>query len=74
MNIFSGYQNKIFKSLRKLEKKKIIKIPSNFTSFTIELPPKNQQAAIETEFRCWPRLTILDILFVFAIARYVKGK
>ena len=46
MNIFSDYQKKILKSLRKLEKKKIIKIPSNFTSFTIELPPKNQQAAI----------------------------
>jgi len=46
MNIFLDYQNKIFKCLRKLEKKNIIKIPSKITSITIESPPKNQQAAI----------------------------
>ena len=48
MNIFKDYQNKIFHYLKKLEKKKIIKIPVNLKKITIELPPKNQQAAIST--------------------------
>jgi len=46
MNIFLDYHDKIFKSLKKLEKINIIKIPPNFINFTIELPPKNQQASL----------------------------
>lgn len=46
MNIFSLYRKKIFKRLKKLEKEKIIKIPSSIKSFTVELPPKNQSANI----------------------------
>ena len=46
MNLFSDYQEKIFNSLKILEKKKIIQIPSKLESITIELPPKNQKADI----------------------------
>ena len=46
MNLFSDYQEKIFNSLKILEKKKIIQIPSKLKSITIELPPKNQKADI----------------------------
>ncbi len=46
MNLFLEYKKKIFVSLKKLEKKKIIKIPKNFKSFTLELPPKDQKADI----------------------------
>jgi len=44
MNLFSDYQKKIFNSLKKLEKKKLIKISSQLKRFTVELPPKNQKA------------------------------
>ena len=46
MNLFLEYQIKVFKSLKKLEKKKIIQIPSHFKVFTIEPPPRNQNADI----------------------------
>ncbi len=46
MNLFLDYQKKIFKSLKYLEKKKIIQIPSKLKNFTIELPPQNQNADI----------------------------
>ena len=46
MNIFLEYQEKIFKFLKDLEKKKIIKIPSKLNSISVELPPKNQNAEI----------------------------
>ena len=46
MNLFSEYQIKIFKVLKSLEKKKLIKIPSNLKGINIELPPKNQKADI----------------------------
>ena len=46
MNLFLEYQIKVFKSLKKLEKKKIIQIPSHFKIFTIEPPPRNQNADI----------------------------
>ena len=46
MNLFSEYQKKMFNSLKILEKKKVIQIPSNLKSFTVELPPKNQKADI----------------------------
>ena len=46
MNLFLDYQNKIFNSLKLLEKKKLIHFPSRFKSFTVELPPKSQKADI----------------------------
>jgi len=46
MNIFLEYQRKIFKFLKDLEKKKIIKIPSKLNNISVELPPKNQNAEI----------------------------
>ena len=45
MNLFLDYQKKIFNNLKKLEKKKLIKIPSKLY-LTVELPPKNQNADI----------------------------
>ena len=45
MNLFTEYQKKIFNCLKKLEKKKILKIPSNL-NFTVEIPPKNQKGDI----------------------------
>ena len=44
MNLFLDYQEKIFKSLEKLEKKKLIRIPSQLKGFTVELPPKSYKA------------------------------
>ena len=44
MNLLSDYQKKIFKTLKKLEKKKVIQIPSKLKSITIEAPPKDQNA------------------------------
>ena len=46
MNLFLVYQEKILNSLKSLEKKKIIKIPSKLKKFTVELPPQNQKADI----------------------------
>ena len=46
MNLFLDYQKKIFNSLKSLEKKKIIQIPSNLKNFTVELPPQNQKSDI----------------------------
>ena len=46
MNLILDYKKKIFRSLKSLEKKKIIKIPKKIKSFTVELPPKNQKADI----------------------------
>ena len=46
MNLFLDYQKKIFKSFKLLEKKNVIKIPSNIKNFSVELPPKNQNADI----------------------------
>ena len=43
MNLFQEYQIKITLILKKLEKKKILKIPPNIQSVTVELPPKNQE-------------------------------
>ena len=44
MNLFSDYQKEIFKSIKNLEKKGLIIVPINITNFTVELPPKNQNA------------------------------
>ena len=46
MNLLLHYKKKILRSLKSLEKKKIIKIPKKIKSFTVELPPKNQKADI----------------------------
>ena len=46
MNLFLDYQKKIFNSIKNLEKKKLIQIPSQLKNFTVELPPKNQKADI----------------------------
>ena len=43
MNLFLDYQKKIFKNLKKLEKKRLIQIPSKL-NLIVELPPKNQKA------------------------------
>ena len=45
MNLFLEYQKKIFNTLKNLEKKKLIQIPSQL-NLTVELPPKNQKADI----------------------------
>ena len=45
MNLFLEYQKKIFNTLKNLEKKKLIQIPSQL-NLTVELPPKNQRADI----------------------------
>jgi len=45
MNLFSEYQKKIFNFLKKLEKKKLIVIPSDF-NFSIDIPPKDHKADI----------------------------
>ena len=44
MNLFLDYQKKILKSLKILERKKIIKISTNLKNLVVELPPKNQKA------------------------------
>ena len=44
MNLLTDYQKKIFESLKKFEKKKSIIIPPHINTFTVELPPKNQNA------------------------------
>ena len=46
MNLFLEYQKKIFNILKKIEKKKIIDLPNNFKSLTVELPPKGYKADI----------------------------
>ena len=46
MNLFLDYQKKIFNSLKILKRKNTIKIPPQIKSFTVELPPKNQEADI----------------------------
>ena len=46
MNIFQYYQKRIFDTLKILEKKKILKVPKKFKGLTVELPPKNKEAAI----------------------------
>ena len=46
MNIFEYYHKRIFNTLKILERKKILKIPKKFQGLTVELPPKNQKAAI----------------------------
>ena len=46
MNLFSDYQKKIYRSLKKLDRKKKLIFPANIKNFTVELPPKNQEADI----------------------------
>ena len=44
MNLFLEYQEKIFKSLKALEKKELLVIPSGIKNITVELPPKDKKA------------------------------
>jgi len=46
MNIFLHYQKKILITLKKLEKRKVVKIPKKFKGLTVEKPPKNENAAL----------------------------
>ena len=46
MNLFLDYKKKIFNYLIILNKKKIIVVPDNFKSLTVELPPRNQKSDI----------------------------
>ena len=46
MNLLLDYQNKIFNIIKKLERKKLIQIPSKLKRFTVGLPPKNHKADI----------------------------
>ena len=46
MNLFLDYQQKIFKNLKYLEKKQLIKIPPKLKNITVEIPPKNQSGDI----------------------------
>jgi len=46
MNLFLDYQDKIYKTLKNLEKKKKIKIPKNIKNFNIEIPPSSQRGDI----------------------------
>ena len=50
MNLFLDYQKKIFNSLKKLEKKKLIQFPKKIKSFTVELPPKEQKERVVADF------------------------
>ena len=44
MNLFLDYQKKIFNILKTLEKKNVIKIPTDFKNILVQLPPKNKKA------------------------------
>jgi len=44
MNLFSDYHKKILKTLKNMEKKKLIQVPLSLKNITIELPPANQKA------------------------------
>ena len=44
MNLFSNYQKRFLHYLKSLEKKKIIDLPNNLKSLTVELPPKGHEA------------------------------
>ena len=46
MNLLLDYKNKILKLLQSLAKDKIIVLPINFSSFSVELPPKSVEADI----------------------------
>ena len=46
MNLFLEYKKKILDHLGSLKKKKIIDLPSNLKSLTVELPPKGHKADI----------------------------
>ena len=46
MNLFLDYQKKIFNYLKQLKKDKLIDFPEDLKAFTVELPPKNNEADI----------------------------
>ena len=43
MNLYLDYQKKISDCLKDLKKKKIIKLPDNLKSLTVEIPPKGKE-------------------------------
>ena len=44
MNLFLNYQKKFLDYLKSLKRKKIIDLPEDLKSLTVELPPKEQKA------------------------------
>ena len=44
MNLFLDYQKRFLDYLKKLKREKIIDLPYNLKSLTVELPPKVQKA------------------------------
>ena len=46
MNLFSNYQKRFLHYLKSLEERKIIDLPNNLKSLTVELPPKGHKADI----------------------------
>ena len=46
MNLFLEYQKKILDYLGNLKKERIIDLPSDLKSLTVELPPKGHKADI----------------------------
>ena len=44
MNLFSDYQKRFLDCLKNLKKEKVIELPNNFKSLTVELPPKGHKA------------------------------
>ena len=44
MNLFSNYQKRFLHYLKSLKRKKIIDLPNNLKSLTVELPPKGHKA------------------------------
>ena len=71
MNIFLHYQKKIFTSLKKLEKKRIIQIPKKFKGLTVELPPQNEDAAISCNVALL--LAKYNKISSIALAKILKG-
>ena len=71
MNIFLHYQKKIFTSLKKLEKKRIIQIPKKFKGLTVELQPQNEDAAISCNVALL--LAKYNKISSIALAKILKG-
>ena len=44
MNLFLNYQKSFLDYLKSLKRKKIIDLPNNLKSLTVELPPKGHKA------------------------------
>jgi len=80
MNLFLEYQKKIFNILKKVEKEKIIQIPSNL-NLTVELAPKNQKtdiscnvAMILAKFNNTSPIKLAEILKEHLLFKYKEFK